>query len=77
MKLQDIINADFANVIHDYKDIELGAFICEELTIKCIDGIQASNLVIDLQEVSNDLELDWDIKINIVKGSLNYFITIK
>lgn len=73
MKLQDIINADFANLIYEYKDIELQEFYNGTLTIKCVDGIQASNLVLDL-------ELDYDTKISTmydVFGKLVYFITIK
>lgn len=57
MKLQDIINADFANVIHEYKDIELQEFTNGTLTIECINGIQASNLVRDLQDTGLGLDM--------------------
>lgn len=34
MRLEDIINADFANLIYDYKDVELFSFNEGKLVIK-------------------------------------------
>lgn len=80
MKLLDLINADIANCLNDYKDLDLKEFSNNTLTIKCIDGIQASNLAIDLKEINNDLELEWSITIYTKFGenkNLDYYIDIK
>ena len=80
MKLLDLINADIANCVHEYKNLDLKEFNNNTLTIKCTDGIQASNLAIDLEEINNELELNWDITIHTKFGenkNLDYYIDIK
>lgn len=77
MKLQDIINADFANLIHSYKDIELQEFKNGILTIKC--NKLAREFIKELQEINQDLENNWIIELDEYATSevFEYFITIR
>lgn len=80
MKLQDLINADIANCLPSYKDLDLKEFSNNTLTIKCINGVQASNLASDLEDINSDLELEWTISIYTKFGEnkdLDYYIDIK
>ena len=77
MKLQDIINADFANLIHSYKDIELQEFKNDTLTIKC--NKLAREFIKEIQEINQDLGNNWIIELDEYATSevFEYFITIR
>lgn len=77
MKLQDIINADFANLIHSYKDIELQEFKNGTLTIKC--NKLAREIIKELQEINQDLGNNLIIELDEYATSevFEYFIIIK
>lgn len=77
MKLQEIINADFAQVIFDYRDIEIQEFKNGKLTIKC--NKYARELIKDLQVVNQELGNNWIIELDeYATGEVfEYFITIK